>query len=59
MDEKDKNAFLEDYKKSETTKKLDMWFFALEQEALWEEILTEMSNIAQSGKPGQIKTVKE
>jgi len=44
MNEDDKKAFLEDFKKSDTSKKLDMWYYALEQEALWEEIIGEMSD---------------
>ena len=47
MNEKDKKTFLEDFKKSDTSKKLDMWFYALDQGVLWEEIITEMSDIAQ------------
>ncbi|KYK22432.1 hypothetical protein AYK24_02360 [Thermoplasmatales archaeon SG8-52-4] len=47
MKEEDKKAFLEDFRKSEISKKLDMWYFALEQEMIWGEILSEMSDIAQ------------
>ena len=47
MNEKDKKTFLEDFKKSDISKKLDMWFFAADQEGIWEEILVEMSDIAQ------------
>jgi hypothetical protein len=46
MNEEDKKAFLEDFKKVDIQKKLDMWFFALDQEAIWEEIMDEMSKIA-------------
>jgi hypothetical protein len=56
MKEEDKKSFLEDFKKADITKKLDMWYFALEQEMIWEEIISEMSNIAQiqSVKKGQL-----
>ena len=47
MKEEDKKAFLEDFKKADISKKLDMWYFALEQEMIWEEIIAEMSDIAQ------------
>lgn len=47
MDEKDTKAFLNDFKKADTAKKLDMWFYALDQDGFWDEIITEMSNIAQ------------
>ena len=48
MNDDDKKAFLEDYQKADLSKKLDMWYFALEQEMLWDEILTEMADTAQS-----------
>ena len=47
MNEENKKAFLGDFRKADVSKKLDMWYFALEQEMLWEEILAEMSDIAQ------------
>jgi hypothetical protein len=47
MKDEDVKAFLEDFKKADVSKKLDMWYFAIEQEVLWEEIQEEMSNIAQ------------
>jgi hypothetical protein len=53
MNDKDKKAFLEDFKKADTTKKMDMWLYALDQEALWDEIMEEMSKIA------RIKMMKE
>ncbi len=46
MDEKDKKAFLKDFKEADIDTKLDMWFYALDQEALWEEMLDQMSKIA-------------
>ena len=58
MKEEDKETFLDDFKKAEISKKLDMWYFALEQISIWEELITEMSMIAQM-KTGSIKMVKE
>ena len=46
MDEKDKKEFLEDFKKSEGSKRLDMWDYALGQQVFWEQIITELSVIA-------------
>jgi len=46
MNEKDKKEFLDDFKKANGETKLDMWYYALEQEVLWEQILAEMSLIA-------------
>jgi hypothetical protein len=46
MNEEDKNSYLEDFKKADGAEKLDMWYYALEQEVLWEKIIAEMSDIA-------------
>ena len=51
MKEEDKTAYLDDFKNADIEKKLDMWFYALEQVALWEQIITEMSFIAQMANP--------
>ena len=59
MNEEDKKAFLEDFRKANVSKKLDMWYFALEQEMLWEEILAEMSDVAQVRHTEQDQLVKE
>jgi hypothetical protein len=59
MNEEDKKRFLEDFSKSDVSKKLDMWFYALEQEALWEEILAEMSTIAQMKTPQRTTNIVE
>ena len=46
MNAEDKEFFLNDFKKADGTTKLDMWYYALEQEVLWEKIIAEMSEIA-------------
>ena len=46
MNEEDKKNFLDDFKKANGEQKLDMWYYALEQEVLWEDILAKMSEIA-------------
>ena len=46
MNDEDKKRFLDDFKKVDVPKKLDMWYFALEQEALWDEVISKMSEIA-------------
>jgi len=46
MNEEDKKTFLEDFKKADGPTKLDMWYYALEQEVMWDQMLTEMSQIA-------------
>ena len=59
MNEEDKKAFLNDFKKADIDKKLDMWYYAVEQEGFWEEILAEMSMIAQVANPQKGKIVDE
>jgi hypothetical protein len=36
-----------------------MWYYAVDQEALWEEILAEMSMIAQAANPHKGKVADE
>lgn len=59
MNEEDTKTFLNDFKKADMDKKLDMWYFAVDQEALWEEILAEMSMIAQAANPQKGKITEE
>ena len=59
MKEEDVKMFLDDFKKADITKKLDMWYFAVEQEALWEEALAEISMIAQAANPQKGKLMEE
>jgi hypothetical protein len=47
VNEKDRQEFIKDFKEADVSKKLDMWYYALEQDGLWEEIIAEMSEIAQ------------
>lgn len=46
MNDNDKKDFIEEFKKGDGTKRLDMWDYALAQQVLWEKIITEMQNIA-------------
>lgn len=46
MNDNDKKDFIEEFKKGDGTKRLDMWDHALAQQVLWEKIITEMQNIA-------------
>jgi hypothetical protein len=57
--EEDKKVFLDDFKKADIDKKLDMWYYAVDQEALWEEALAEMSMIAQASNPQKGKLAEE
>jgi hypothetical protein len=57
--EEDIKMFLDDFKKADINKKLDMWYYAVDQEALWEEALAEMSMIAQAANPQKGKAMEE
>jgi len=46
MNDEDKKQFLDEFREIDGSKKLDMWDYALEQQVLWEQILTELSTIA-------------
>lgn len=59
MNEEDKKTFLNDFKKADMDKKLDLWYYAVDQEALWEEILAEMSMIAQAANPPKGKITED
>ena len=50
MNEEDKKGFLGEFGKADGAKKLDMWYYALEQEVLWDQMLSEMSEIAKEQK---------
>lgn len=47
VNEEDKHAFLDDFKNADINQKLDMWYYALEQDTIWEEIISEIADIAQ------------
>jgi hypothetical protein len=47
VNEEDKRAFLDDFKNADINQKLDLWYYALEQDAIWEEIISEIADIAQ------------
>jgi len=59
MNDEDKKKFLEDFKKAEVNVKMDMWFFALDQQALWDEIMDEMSKFARIQQMKGLKTAKK
>jgi hypothetical protein len=58
LNEEDQQKFLEDFKKADISKKLDMWYFALEQISVWDELIDEMATIAQM-KMSPVKTIKK
>lgn len=46
MNEEDKKAFLDDFKKGDGAKRLDLWDYALKQQVVWENIITEIQKIS-------------
>jgi len=46
MNEEDKKELIEDFKKLDGAKRLDMWDFACSQQVIWDNIITEMQQIA-------------
>ena len=50
MNDEDKKAFLEDFKKGEGAKRLDLWDYALQQQVVWEDIISEIQRIAKEQK---------
>jgi len=46
MNETDKKDMMEEFKKADGTKRLDMWDYACEQQVIWEKIINDMQNIA-------------
>ena len=46
MNEKDKKELLDEFKKSDGAKRLDLWDYATQQQVLWEDIISEIQKIA-------------
>ena len=46
MDDKGKKELIEEFKKGDGSKRLDMWDYALSQQVMWENIIAEMQVIA-------------
>ncbi|MEM0466717.1 MAG: hypothetical protein QXL17_02020 [Candidatus Thermoplasmatota archaeon] len=46
MNDEDKKEFIEEFKKGDGAKRLDLWDYALSQQVLWEKIIAEMQTIA-------------
>jgi len=46
MDEEGKKELLEEFKKVDGGKRLDMWDYACGQQVFWENIIIDMQNIA-------------
>jgi hypothetical protein len=48
MNDEDKKEFMGEFKKGNGTKRLDMWDYALAQQVVWENIISELQHIARA-----------
>jgi hypothetical protein len=46
MNDEDKKELLKEFKNGDGTKRLDLWDYAIQQQVIWEDIITEMQKIA-------------
>jgi hypothetical protein len=46
MNESDKKELIEEFKKGDGPKRLDLWDYALAQQVLWENIIADLQRIA-------------
>jgi len=46
MNEKDKKELMNDFKKADGSKRLDLWDYACQQQVIWERIISEIQKIA-------------
>ena len=46
MNDKDKKELMDEFKKSDGAKRLDLWDYAISQQVLWETIIADMQHIA-------------
>ncbi len=46
MNEEDKKELINEFKKADGAKRLDLWDYALAQQVLWENIISDMQKIA-------------
>ena len=46
MNDEDKKELLKEFKSGDGTKRLDLWDYAIQQQVIWEDIISEMQKIA-------------
>lgn len=60
MNEDDKKELMAEFKKADGPTRLDMWDYAISQQVLWENIISEMQNIArEQGVDKEIDKIME
>jgi hypothetical protein len=50
MNQDDKKEIIDEFKKADGAKRLDLWDYALTQQVLWENIINEIQRIAKDQK---------
>jgi len=56
MNEEDKKELMQEFEKGDGTKRLELWDYACTQQVIWEQIITEMQNIArEQGKDKELE----
>jgi len=55
MSEDEEKKFLDEFRNADMQQKLDMWFYAMQQSAFWDELMDEMSKIARIDQMKKIK----
>jgi len=46
MNEEDKKEIIDEFKKSDGAKRLDLWDYALSQQVIWENIISDIQKIS-------------
>jgi hypothetical protein len=46
MNDEDKKQFIDEFKKADGANRLDLWDYALSQQVLWENMITDLQKIA-------------
>lgn len=60
MNDEDKKDFITDFKKSDGTQRLDLWDYAIQQQVIWEKIITDMQKIShEQGVDKQLEKLME
>ena len=60
MNEEDKKQLMDEFKKGDGAKRLDMWDYALEQQVIWENIIAEIQKIArEQGVDGKLEKMMD
>ena len=60
MDEEGKKDFIEEFKKADGAKRLEMWDYGIKQQVIWENIIADIQNIArEQGIDKELETLMD